>query len=84
MTFKIGDIVCYTPEQITCTIIAFWGVDYKLQRHDTWKMFLSSRIVPGECGTSPPTPPVPTYDIPIVQFDIQTGATLKVDGVEVI
>lgn len=57
-TFKIGDIVCYTPEQVTCTIIAFYGSDYKLQRHDTWKMFLSSRIVPGACGESPqPTPP---------------------------
>ena len=58
-TFEIGDIVCYTPEQITCTIIAFYGADYKLQRHDNGKMFLSSRIVPGECGTSPPPPPPP-------------------------
>jgi hypothetical protein len=57
-TFKIGDIVCYTPDQITCTIIAVYASDYKLQRHDTWKMFLSSRIVPGACGESPqPTPP---------------------------
>jgi len=58
-TFEIGDIVCYTPEQITCTIIAFYGVDYKLQRHDTWGMFLSSSIVPGECGASPTPPPTP-------------------------
>jgi len=58
-TFNIGDIVCYTPDQVTCTIIAFYGADYKLQRHDTWGMFLSSRIVPGECGASPTPPPTP-------------------------
>jgi hypothetical protein len=27
---------------------------------------------------------LPAYDIPITQFNIQTGAKLKVDGVEVI